>query len=55
MDMIGVDVTHLTEEPNFLNLFHATQSIDTIADHAQTIGYEILTSFGSRYRRSYRA
>lgn len=55
MDMIGVDVTHLSDEPDYLTLFHSTQTLDDIADHAGTIGYEILTSFAERYRRSYRA
>ena len=30
------------------------QTVDTLADAAGTIGYEILTSLGSRYHRIYR-
>jgi len=29
------------------------QTIDDIAESAQTIGYEILTSLGARYERKY--
>lgn len=53
MDLIGVDVTHLDEDPKSLDLLNARQSVDTLADNAGTIGYEILTSLGARYRRRY--
>ncbi|WP_420567067.1 alanine racemase [Thalassovita sp.] len=53
MDLIGVDVTHLTEEPKALELLNAAQTVDMLADNAGTIGYEILTSLGARYRRRY--
>ena len=29
------------------------QGVDVLADNARTIGYEILTSLGARYRREY--
>ncbi|MDM7255977.1 MAG: alanine racemase C-terminal domain-containing protein, partial [Paracoccus sp. (in: a-proteobacteria)] len=29
------------------------QGVDALADHAGTIGYEILTSLGARYPRRY--
>lgn len=57
MDLIAIDVTDIPE-----NLAHAgaeveiigpNQSADALADAADTIGYEILTSLGRRYRRSY--
>lgn len=53
MDLIGVDVTHLPQEPKALDLLNASQTVDTLAANAGTIGYEILTSLGARYRRRY--
>ena len=53
MDLIGVDVTDLPTPPEALDLLNARQTIDTLADAAGTIGYEILTSLGGRYRRRY--
>lgn len=53
MDLITVDVTHLTEVPEALDLLGAHQGVDDLARDAGTIGYEILTSLGSRYRRRY--
>jgi alanine racemase len=53
MDLIGVDVTDLDEEPKALDLLTSQQTVDTLADNAGTIGYEILTSLGARYRRRY--
>ncbi len=53
MDMIGVDVTDLAEVPDALELLNAIQTVDTLADNAGTIGYEILTSLGHRYTREY--
>ncbi|PHO02381.1 alanine racemase [Rhodobacteraceae bacterium 4F10] len=54
MDMIGVDVTDLSEEPSHLDLIGPHQSVDTVAAAADTIGYEILTSLGARYTRRYK-
>ncbi|MFK7743510.1 MAG: alanine racemase [Roseobacter sp.] len=54
MDLIGVDVTGLENDPASLQLIGQHQSVDTIADFAGTIGYEILTSLGARYSRAYR-
>ncbi|WP_187428625.1 Alanine racemase, biosynthetic [Roseobacter fucihabitans] len=53
MDMIGVDVTGLAQDPEHLELIGAHQSVDTVAGFADTIGYEILTSLGARYKRVY--
>lgn len=53
MDMIGVDVTGLAQEPETLELIGPHQSVDTVAGFADTIGYEILTSLGARYKRVY--
>ena len=54
MDMIGVDITDLDDpDPKTLDLLCNHQGVDAIADAAGTIGYEILTSLGSRYARRY--
>jgi alanine racemase len=53
MDMLGVDVTDLKSEPESLELLGHHQSVDTLAGWAGTIGYEVLTSLGARYKRVY--
>ncbi|MDA5094378.1 alanine racemase [Aliiroseovarius sp. KMU-50] len=53
MDLIGVDITHLRENPKMLTLLGAHQTVDDLAGVAGTIGYEILTQLGSRYSRRY--
>jgi alanine racemase len=53
MDMITVDITELDHEPKTLDIISPYQSIDTLAGAANTIGYEVLTSLGSRYARRY--
>ncbi len=54
MDMIGVDITDLQDpDPATLDLLGPHQSVDDLADAADTIGYEILTSLGARYTRRY--
>ena len=55
MDLIGVDVTGLAKDPEELQLIGRHQSVDTVADFAATIGYEVLTSLGNRYAREYRS
>ncbi|MGR3515153.1 MAG: alanine racemase [Paracoccaceae bacterium] len=53
MDLITVDVTHLDSVPEYLTILGHYQSVDQVADAAGTIGYEVLTSLGARYERSY--
>ncbi|MDO5647645.1 alanine racemase [Paracoccus sp. (in: a-proteobacteria)] len=53
MDLITVDVTDLDHVPDALDLICPEQPIDKVADFAGTIGYEILTSLGARYPRTY--
>ena len=53
MDLICVDVSHVSEIPDTMSILGLHQSIDTVADAALTIGHEILTSLGARYARSY--
>jgi alanine racemase len=54
MDMLGVDVTDLAEDPTYMSILSAQQTVDDLAHEAGTIGYEILTSLGPRYARLYR-
>lgn len=54
MDLITVDVSGIAQTPDHLQLLGLHQSVDTVAGFAGTIGYEILTSLGARYARSYR-
>ena len=53
MDLIAVDVTHLDAVPESLEILGPHQGVDDIAEAAGTIGYEILTSLGTRYDRTY--
>ncbi|MCY4460862.1 MAG: alanine racemase [Albidovulum sp.] len=53
MDLLAVDVSGLDEVPSELQFMGDRQTIDNIADAAGTIGYEILTSIGDRFRRTY--
>jgi alanine racemase len=53
MDLLTIDVTDLTDIPSHLSLITASQGVDAVADAAGTIGYEILTSLGGRYQRTY--
>ncbi|TDK43005.1 alanine racemase [Antarcticimicrobium luteum] len=54
MDLITVDITGMEGEmPEFLSLLGPHQGVDDVAEAAGTIGYEILTSLGARYARSY--
>lgn len=53
MDLITVDITQLDDIPTSLDLINKIQTVDIVAKAAKTIGYEILTSLGSRYAREY--
>ncbi|MEX0758430.1 MAG: alanine racemase [Tistlia sp.] len=57
MDLITLDLTDLAEPPSvggFVDLLGPDQDVDALAEAAGTIGYEVLTSLGPRYRRLYR-
>lgn len=58
MDLITLDVTDVAEgqaRPGaFVDLIGPKVPVDTVAAAAGTIGYEILTALGRRYRRVYR-
>jgi len=57
MDTITVDITALLETAvspgTLLDLLSPQHTVDEVAARAGTIGYEILTSLGSRYERRY--
>lgn len=53
MDLITADVSALSQVPDALDLICDEQPIDAVADFAGTIGYEILTSLGNRYPRTW--
>ncbi|OCX67143.1 alanine racemase [Thioclava sp. SK-1] len=53
MDLITVDVTDLAACPDALDLLGKHQTVDDLAAQSGTIGYEVLTSLGTRYNRSY--
>ncbi len=55
MDLITVDVTRVPEARpgDMVDLIGPHHDIDALAAEAGTIGYEILTSLGRRYRRHY--
>lgn len=53
MDTMAVDVTDLPEVPPSLDLIGPRQDIEAVARLAGTIGYEVLTSLGHRWPRSY--
>ena len=58
MDLITVDITDIPERKAFVGapveLLGAHIGIDDLANIAGTIGYEILTSLGARYKRHYK-
>ncbi len=53
MDLITVDVTDLNKVPDCMEILNQHQTVDLLAQSADTIGYEILTSLGARYKRAY--
>ena len=53
MDLITVDISKLPIAPINLSVLGPSQTIDDLAEQSRTIGYEVLTSLGSRYKRVY--
>jgi len=57
MDLMTLDVTGvdpaLLEPGAFVDLIDATNTPDLVGERASTIGYEVLTTLGRRYRRVY--
>lgn len=53
MDLLTIDISHLTEVPDYLDILGTSQGVDDLADVSGTIGYELLTQLGGRYERTY--
>ncbi|MDQ8729865.1 alanine racemase [Bradyrhizobium sp. LHD-71] len=57
MDLMAIDVTDLPSRPRrgqMVTLIGGDITVDELAYHFGTIGYEVLTSLGDRYQRVYR-
>jgi len=59
MDLLAIDITalpdHSVRRGDLVTLIGGDIDVDTLAAAGGTIGYEVLTSLGSRYHRVYRA
>jgi alanine racemase len=59
MDLIAIDVTDVPETQarrgDSVTLIGDGIGVDDLAAAGKTIGYEVLTSLGRRYHRTYRA
>lgn len=54
MDSVIVDVSHTNAQTgDWAEIIGQTQTVDDVAAQARTIGYEILTNLGRRYKRIY--
>ncbi len=53
MDLITIDITDIEGTPERVQVLNEHQTIDDLAEVAGTIGYEILTTLGQRFRRRY--
>jgi alanine racemase len=56
MDMITVDVTDLSQVPNIgdvVELWGANLSVTTVAEHVNTINYELVTRISPRVTKTY--
>ena len=55
MDLIAIDVTDIAgvQRGDWAELIGSNVPVDEVARHADTIGYEILTSLGGRFTRTY--
>jgi alanine racemase len=58
MDLLAIDITalpdHTARRGDLVTLIGGDIGVDDLATAAGTIGYEVLTSLGSRYHRVYR-
>jgi len=58
MDLLAIDITALADHPirrgDLVTLIGGEIGVDDLAAAAGTIGYEVLTSLGRRYHRTYR-
>ncbi len=57
MDLLAVDISHVQaniERGQMAELFGTTIALETVAQQAKTISYELLTQLGTRYKRVYK-
>jgi alanine racemase len=58
MDLLAIDITalpdHSVRRGDMVTLIGGEIGVDALAAAAGTIGYEVLTRLGPRYRRTYR-
>ena len=58
MDLLAVDITDLPNNAvrrgHLATLIGEGITVDELAHHFGTIGYEVLTSLGGRYNRTYK-
>jgi alanine racemase len=58
MDLMAIDITavpdHSVKRGDLVTLIGGEIGVDDLAAAAGTIGYEVLTSLGPRYKRIYR-
>jgi alanine racemase len=58
MDLMAIDITALppgaTRRGALVTLLNKDITVDELAHHFGTIGYEVLTSLGKRYTRVYK-
>jgi alanine racemase len=58
MDLIAIDITdlpnHAARRGHMVTLIGEGITVDELAHHFGTIGYEVLTSLGRRYARVYK-
>jgi alanine racemase len=54
MDAIITDISEVSGNHEWAEIIGEHQSVDDVAAQAKTIGYEIFTSLGSRYKRIYK-
>lgn len=57
MDLVTIDISNIPgrqpQEGDMVEVIGPNQSIEALAKNSQTIGYEILTALGRRYKREY--
>ena len=58
MDLTIIDISAIPKKDapiigDHIEIIGKNNSLDTLAQNAETISYEILTSLGQRYKRTY--
>jgi len=53
MDSFVFDISHIDGDPDYIEVINNELSVDGLIRSHNTLGYEVLTSLGRRYRRHY--